>query len=271
MNILKSILGFLSQKEVYGLALIILIGLVAYIILCNFVEKVINKGKNGYEQKKRKTIVTLLSNLIKWIIYILAIFFVLDLYGVNTKGLIASFGVASALVGLALQDTARDIISGMDIIINNYFMVGDFVTYNNFTGEVIEFSLKTTKIKNATGEVLVIANRNIDQIINSSQKKANILISIPTAYEIKTAKVEKTIEKIVEEIKKIKGVSQESKYLGITELGASSVDYTISIICHRDIKLEIKRKALKIIKDTYEKDKLSIPYQQVEVHINERD
>lgn len=270
MEFAKNILGFLGKKEVYGLALIILIGIVIYQLGKKLIEKVINFGKNSYEKKKRKTIVTLLSNVVKGIIWALAFLLILDLYGIDTKGFIASLGVASALAGLALQDTLKDILSGIDIILNNYFVVGDIVTYNDFTGEVIEMSLKATKIKKVTGEVMVIANRNINQIINISQKKADLIIDIPTAYEMKTAKVEKTIAKILEEVKKIKGVSGESKYLGISKLDDNCVNYSLSIVCSQENQWQIKRDILRIIKNTYEQDKIKIPYPQIEVHNDER-
>ena len=269
MQVIKNLLTFLGQKEVYGLAIIIFSGLAVYNVGRKFIEKVINYGKNSYEKKKRITIVRLLSNIAKVVVYTIAFFFILDLYGVDTSALFASLGVASALIGLALQDTLKDFISGIDIILNNYFVVGDIVTYNNFTGEVIEMSLKATKIKKNTGEVMVIANRNINQIVNISQKKANIIIDIPTAYEEKTKKVEKTIAKIMEEAKKIKGVYNDSAYLGISNLGDSAVNYTISIICSQENQWQIRRDILKIIKDTYEQDKIKIPYQQIEVHNDE--
>jgi small conductance mechanosensitive channel len=270
MNIARNILSFLGKKEVYGLAIIIILGLASYKLGSKIIEKIINYGKSSYEKKKRTTIVRLLCNIAKYIIGVLVIFFILDLYGVNTKALFASFGVASAVVGLALQDTLKDFISGIDIILNNYFVVGDIVTYNDFTGEVIEMGLRTTKIKKATGEVLILANRNITEIINISQKRANLIISIPTAYEIKSAKAEKTIMKVIEEAKKIKGVFPESKYLGISELGDSAVVYAISIICQQENQWQIKRDVLRIIKDTYEKDTIKIPYPQIEVHNEER-
>lgn len=270
METAKNILEFLGKKEVYGLAIIILIGLVINALGKKLIDKIINYGKSSYEKKRRTTIVKLLTNIIKILSWALVFIAVLELYGVDTKGFIASLGVASALAGLALQDTLKDFISGIDIILNNYFVVGDIVTYNNFTGEVIEMSLKATKIKNVSGEVMVLANRNITQIINISQKKADLIIDIPTSYEVKTAKVEKTIEKILTEAKKINGVSKESKYIGISKLGDSAINYTLSIICQQENQWQIKRDILRIIKNAYEKDNIKIPYQQIEVHTNER-
>ncbi len=269
MSIIYNIFRFLGKKEVYGLAIIIFTGLAVYKLGNKLIEKIINHGKSAYERKKRKTIVKLLSNIAKVIVYAFVIFFILDLYGVDTRAIITSLGVASALIGLALQDTLKDIISGIDIILNNYFVVGDIVTYHDFTGEVTEMTLKATKIKKVTGEVLVVANRNINEIINISQKKADLLIDIPTAYEEKATKVEKAIEEIIVKAKEINGVYPESKYVGISNLGDSAVYYTISIICAQENQWQIKRDILKIIKETYDQKGIKIPYQQVEVYNHE--
>ena len=262
----KGVLTFLSKKEVYGLAIIILIGIVIYHFGKILIQKVINSGKDAYERKKRKTIVNLISNIFKYVVLILIGLAILSLYGVDTKALVASLGVVGAVLGLALQDTIKDFISGITIIMDNFFVVGDIVTFNDFTGEVIDMGLKTTKIKKVNGEVLVIANRNIDAIVNISQKPANVVIDIPTAYEEKTTKVEKTIGKILEEIKKIEGVKKEPQYLGISALDDSCVKYEISFLCPQEKQWQIKRDALKIIKTLYDKDKIKIPYTQIEVH-----
>ena len=270
MKLAESILSFLAKKEVYGVAVIILFSIIVFRLGTKVIEKIIISGKDVYERKKRKTIVNLISNIFKYAVFILAIFFILSLYGVDTKALLASFGVVGAVLGLALQDTIKDFISGITIIMDNYFVVGDIITFNDFTGEVIDMGLKTTKIKKNNGEVLVVANRNIDAVINLSQKPANIVIDIPTAYEEKTNRVEKTITKILNEIKTIEGVKKDTKYLGISSLDDSCVKYTISILCAQDTQWQIKREVLKIIKNQYEKDKIKIPYPQIEVHYEQK-
>ncbi len=270
MEMVKGVLTFLSQKQVYGLALILFIGIVSYYFGKIAIQKIINAGKSAYEKKKRNTIVKLISNILKYVIFIILLLAILNLYGVDTKALIASLGVVGAVLGLALQDTIKDFISGITIIMDNFFVVGDIVTFNGFTGEIIELGLKTTKIKKVNGEVLVISNRNIDQIINISQELANIYIDIPTAYEEKMSKVEKAIDKILKEIKTIPGVKKEPEYLGISELSDSAVKYTISFNCIQEKQWQIKRDALKIIKTIYDKENIKIPYTQIEVHNEQR-
>ena len=270
MEILTSILKLLSKKEVYGLAIIVLCGLTIYKIGKFLINKIITSGRTPYERKKRLTIVNLLSNIFKYAIYIFVILFILDLYGVDTKALITSLGILGAVLGLAFQDTIKDFISGITIILDNYFVVGDYVTYNNFTGQVIDMGLKSTKIKNFNGEVLTIANRKIDEIVNISQRLANVYIDIPVAYELKTEKVEAALQKVLTQAIALSGVKKESKYVGISSFADSAIIYTIILVCTQDNQWQLKRDVLKIIKNTFEKEKIKIPYQQIEVHQNER-
>lgn len=258
MKLIESLLSFIAKKEVYGLLIIIGVALIIYNILKTIIHNINERGKNDLEKKRRKTIVLLIQNIIKYIMMVIVIIFILELYGVNTKSLVAGLGIVGVVVGLALQDMLKDILMGITILGENYFVVGDYVTINSFTGKVIEFGLRTTKIKNISGEVLIISNRNVLSLVNLSMKDTNLDIDIPTAYSEKTEKVEKTIAKIIEQIINNTDADEESKYLGITDYKDNYLTYGIRIHCPKDKQWEIKRETLKVIKNQYEKDDIKI-------------
>ena len=266
MNFIENILDFVLTKKVIGTVLTIIAAIILVKVFKNVVSKILIKGKTDYEAKRRKTIIELIGSIFKYIIYIIAGLIILDFYGVNTKSLIARIGVAGAVLGLALQDTLKDFISGISLILENYLAVGDTVTYNDFTGEVIELGLRVTKIKKASGEVMVIANRNIDTIVNLSQKKANLYLEIDTAYEEKESKVEKVLMGVIDKAIVEKLILPDSEYLGINDLGASSIKYLVKINCDQNKKHQIKRDILEKVKIAYEKNNIKIPYNQIEVH-----
>ncbi len=266
MNVINLVTSFFLQKRIIGPIIVLSFGFIIIRILMQITKRIIIRGKTQYEIKRRNTIVKLIQNFIKYIIYFLIIIIILNIYEVDTKSLLASLGIAGAVLGLALQSTIEDLISGIFIILDNYFVIGDIVTYNDFTGEIIEMGLKNTKIKKVSGEVYVIANRNISSIINLSQQKANLIIKVSTAYEESTEKVEKILKKIVENALNIPEVYKESKYLGIDEMTDHAINYAISISCKQDMQWQIKREMLKQIKLAYEKENIKIPYPQIEVH-----
>lgn len=260
------ILDFLSNKQVYGTLIIIGVTFILYNIINNILDRVVIKGKDELEKKRKNTIVHLLKNIIKYILFIFVAILLLNLYGVNTTSLIAGLGLAGVVIGFALQEALKDFINGISIIFDNYFVVGDIIQFENFTGTVIEFGLKSTKIKKISGEVLIIANRYIDKVINISKEKATIVLNIPVAYEEKYEKTEKilieTLNRAKETYKEITNV----EFLGIENFSESSIEYSIRITCLRETHWNIRRLILKEIKMSFDKNKIKIPYKQVEVH-----
>jgi len=264
---MEKLIKFITRKEVVGPVVILILGFITYYIVSALINKLVKKGKSSFEIKKRNTVIELLKNLFKYVLIAVCLIIVLDIYGVNVSSIVASLGIVSAVGALSLQDTLKDIINGSNIILDNYFVVGDTVTYNNFTGKVIQLGLRTTKIQNVDGKVLTISNRNISEVINLSQKTSSVLIEIPTAYEEKTEKVEKVIEQIVEEIKTWDTVNiDDTAYIGITSLADSCVMYGIRIYSSPGKIWEYKRQALRLAKIKYEQNKIKIPYNQLEVH-----
>lgn len=268
IDFLKILLNVITKKEVYGVVITFAIAYFVYRTATIILEEVINYGKNNYEKKKRKTITKLFQNVTKYLILLIAILTILSIYGINVAGMIAGLGITATIIGLALQDTFKDIINGINIIAENYFIVGDYIEYNGFTGEVIEFGLKSTKIKNANGEVKIVANRNIMEIKNLSQESQAILINIPLPYEEDVAKMEEIITKnILPKVKLIENVNPESvEYLGINELSDSCIKYLIKYECERETQWQAKRDANRIIITELSKKHVNIPYPQLEVH-----
>ena len=75
---------------------------------------------------------------------------ILEANGIDTKSLLASFGVAGLVAGLALQDLLKDFIVGMSLIFEGEFAIGDWVSINGFKGEVLPSNLRITKLRSAT-------------------------------------------------------------------------------------------------------------------------
>ena len=267
-KIFESFLDFVTKKEIYGTIITLALNYFLYHTICIILESRIEKSKNDFEKKKRKTIVSLIENIFKYLIIIIVAVALLSLYGVNITSMVAGLGITATLLGLALQDTLKDIINGISIMMENYFIVGDIVRYNNFTGEVIEFGLKSTKIKNHAGETLMISNRNIYEIVNISQNNQNVQIEFSIAYEEDVDRVESVITKsILPKINKIPSVKDDSSlFLGVNALDESCVKYLIQYHCNRDSQWRTKREALRIIKKELDKNKIKIPYPQLEVH-----
>ena len=124
--------------------------------------------------------------------------------------------------------------------------------------------LKSTKIKSlATGNVVSVANRNIEQIEVVSN---NIYFNIPLSYELKQSKVDKVLMEIVDSIKRIDNI-KECNYLGPNNLNDSSIDYLIGIeLDNNEKKRQSRRDIIKKVLLVLEKNNVEIPYNQLDIH-----
>ncbi len=259
---------FLLKEKVYLPIVYIILGVIIYFILKGIINKVSRniKTSNGFT-KRKNTIVSLVNNIIKYLIAIFMILSILKLYGVDTTSMLASLGIAAVIIGLAFQDIAKDLISGIAIIFDNQYAVGDYVKINGFQGEVIGLGLKTTKIKAYTGEVLILSNSSITEVINYNLSPANLVIDINVSYDTNINKLEKILESLNDKIKENKEVIGDIKLLGIDELSNSSVVYKISIECTPMTQYALKRKVLKLIKEKLDENNIEIPYNKLDVKV----
>lgn len=265
---MENIMEFILKKEVVGTIITVAVAYLIYNIFRFVMNKLLSKNKSEFEKKRKKTVTELLKNVVKWILVAITLIIILDLFGLDASSLVASLGIASAVSALALQDTLKDIISGASIIMDNYFVVGDYVKYDGFNGQIIEFGLRSTKIMSFDGEVLIVANRNISQITNLSQKTASTMIKIPTSYDAPIEKVEKALKEIVEEISTWDTMKKDTTYIGIDDFKDSCIEYAIRIYCSPGKIWSYRRDILRLIKQKYDKNKIKIPYNQLEVEVH---
>lgn len=237
-------------------------------ILQSIIKIIINKiSKNKYVDKKKKTIISLIKNILKWLVYIFVILSILSVYGVDTTGIIASLGVAGLVIGLALQDIIADFVAGIFILFDDQYIIGDVVEINGFKGEVIGFGLMSTKIKNATGDVLIISNSSFKEVKNFSRNNSNLIINLDVAYDTDIDKLEKVLEALREDVLKMENVKGDYKLLGINEFSSSSIKYLVSIECKANCQYQIKRDYFKLVKNAFNKNKIEIPYNKLDVNV----
>ena len=238
------------------------------IILLRIIKFVIDKvSKNKYVDKKKKTIISLIKNILKYLVYIFVILSILSVYGVDTSGIIASLGVAGLVIGLALQDIIADFVAGIFILFDDQYIIGDVVEINGFKGEVIGFGLMSTKIKNANGDVLILSNSSFKEVINYSRTNNNLVITLDVAYDTDIDKLEKILKSLEDDVKKMENVVGEYKLLGINEFSSSSIKYLVCIECKANCQYQIKRDYFKLVKSVFDKNKIEIPYNKLDINV----
>jgi small conductance mechanosensitive channel len=260
------IFGFHIPKNIFVSIVIVLVSILLYVIAALIIGKITRREKKK-GNKRRTTLLILVRKIIKYVILVLAIVTILNTFKVNTTALVTSIGAVSLVIGLAFQDLLKDMLVGMAIIFEEQFNIGDIIKVGDFKGEVVSFSLKSTRIKSLTGEVKIIANREITSVINYSNNKNTIITKINVAYEEDNRKVEDILKKVCQKMTdESEGKLEYSLIDGIEALDDSSVVYSIKVLANAEDALTIKRDVLKHVKEEFDKQKIKIPYMQVEVH-----
>lgn len=265
---MNTIIDFILSRKVIVPLLIILTSIVTYLFLSKLIKKLLSIKLKGVRinDRRQKTTMSLIDNVLKYFIAIVALLMILDVYGIDTKSLVASLGVVSLVAGLALQDFLKDIIAGISFIFEDQYAVGDVVTVGTFKGTVTYLGIKSTRITAYTGEVLIIPNRNIDKVINHSLEDSVSLLDIPIAYDSDIDKAKEILGKVCSELTKELDLTSAAKVCGVQELGDSGVAIRISFSTRYNNKFSYEQVFKEKVKKAFDENDIEIPFMQVVIH-----
>lgn len=142
--------------------------------------KSINKRK---ETKEQETVRTLINNIIRFFFIFWIIIMILKELGLDLVPILAGAGVLAFAVGFGAQELIKDVISGMFLIAEKTFKIGDYVEIGSHTGTVIDVGIRRVKLQNWKGEVITINNGDIKSVKNSSLNPSYAVIEFSANYD----------------------------------------------------------------------------------------
>ncbi len=143
--------------------------------------------------QRAKTIASVLSNLITWTLVLFAVGSVLGELGIAVGALVASAGIIGAALGFGAQSLVRDLISGLFIIFEDQFGVGDTVDLGEVKGAIESVGLRVTQVRDVQGVLWYVRNGEIIRVGNHSQGWSRIVLDIAIAYGADIEKARKLI------------------------------------------------------------------------------
>lgn len=243
-----------------SVAIILFVG-VLYYVLSVVVRLLIRRSSRG------DTLVVLITSIIKFACMVIALILVLAAWNVPTPTILAGAGIAGLAVSFGAQGLLEDVFAGLSILFERQFSVGDFVEVTGFRGEVLEIGPRNTRIKNIYGNMLIIANSDIREIVNLSEELSYAVSEISVEYSADIEKVEEIIKKNLPTIKdKIPAIIDGPKYDGVDQLGESAVIVRIIAHCEEKNRLDVRRALNKELKMLLDKNGFNIPFPQLVIH-----
>ena len=221
--------------------------------------------KSNVEDTVRIFVTNLLNTLLMILVFIAAI----NQLGIETTSIIAVLGAAGLAIGLALQGSLSNFAAGILIVIYRPYKVVDYIEAGNYAGTVKDIQIFSTVLKTPDNKIVVVPNGSImnGSIVNySDQDTRRIDLIVSCGYEDDIDKVRSVLEDI---LKKQKRVLKDPKpQIAVTELADSSVNFIFRPWVKRTDYLPVYYSLLEEVKKRFDKEGISIPYPQSDVHIH---
>ncbi len=219
-----------------------------------------------------ETLVTFIESLIYILLMIVVVLAALNTLGVETTSFVAILGAAGLAIGLALQGTLGNVGSGVMLISFRPFKVGDFVSVAGETGSVAAISIFATTLHTPDNKVVTIPNSAITSgnITNFSAKEVrrlNLTFGIGYGDDLKKAK--QILLDIIAQDERV--LDDPAPFVGVSELADSSVNFVfrpwVKSEDYWDVYFDMNEK----VKLTFDEKGISIPFPQMDVHLNKID
>lgn len=199
-------------------------------------------------QGRLKTIETLLQNIFHYVILFFYVYAILSVLGIPVGTLIAGAGIVSVALGLGAKGLVSDIITGLFILIEQQYAVGDTVKIGDITGKVKAVGLRTTQIQASDGTLSFIPNRNISIVSNMSRNNMLALINVYINPQQDIAKMERIISTINDNLDLAKYpdiiVGQKPVLNGTVDMGNGAIAIQVQIKTRNGAQGKIQRQFL---------------------------
>lgn len=214
-----------------------------------------------------ETVVRLVSNLVKYVSVIVAMYFCFAMFGVDTATLLASAGILSLVIGLGAQDLVKDIVAGLFIIFEGEFRVGDIVTIGDWRGTVMEIGVRTTKIEEPGRNIKIINNSSISNVVNMTRKESFAACDVGIEYGESLERVEAILAEELPHIReRVPKITDGPFYKGVSALADSGVVIKIVAQCAEGDRMQIARDLNREMKLIFDRHKINVPFPQVVVN-----
>ena len=172
-----------------------------------------------------RTLLSLCKNILRYAVILAAICVALTIFNVDIVTILAGLGIIALIIGFGAESLIADIVTGMFILIDNQYNIGDIIEVNGFRGTVTEISVRTTILTDVGGNVKIINNSDMKNVLNRSDNSSLAVSDFPIPYETNLDELERQIPGLLRWIYTnnqplMLGVPE---YLGVDKLDDSAV------------------------------------------------
>jgi len=259
---IKDIVAMYGLNVVAAIAIFIVGKFVARIIR-NLIRKIMRK------RELDEALAGFVSSIVYAAIMAFIVIAALSKLGIQTASFVAILGAAGLAIGLALQGSLSNFASGVLIIIFKPFRGGDYVSAGGCEGSIKDVGIFTTSILTVDNKLVIVPNSKImgDTITNySAQETRRVDLVAGVSYNDDIDHVKELLLKILAEDARV--LSDPAPFAGLLEMADSSVNFTVRAWVKSDDYWNVFFDTNEKIKKTFDAENISIPYPQLDVHMD---
>ncbi|OCB48922.1 mechanosensitive ion channel protein MscS [Mycobacterium vulneris] len=221
-------------------------------------------------QQRAQTIGSVLKSTVSIVLLVWVVLAILSVLGVNIAPFIASAGVVGLAIGFGAQNLVRDFVSGVFMLLEDQYGVGDNVDLGDVSGEVQSVGLRITTVRDIDGTLWYVRNGEIARVGNMSQDYAVARIEVPVSL---TADVDRAEQVAVEAAHEVVAdpsmagkVIGEPEMLGVQSLSADQLTLRMTLKTRPNAQWSVQRKLRREILRAYDENGIDLPYPQGRIH-----
>jgi small conductance mechanosensitive channel len=215
---------------------------------------------------RAQTIGFVLRSSASVIIYSLAVLTALSEVGINLAPLIAGAGIAGVALGFGAQSLVKDFLSGIFMLLEDQYGVGDVIDVGEATGTVEVVNLRTTKLRAVDGTVWHVPNGEIRRVGNMSQQWARALLDVQVAYDTDLGLAQDVVKSVADELWHEDAwrtdILEEPEIWGIESLGANGIAIRLVVKTQPGRQWAVSRELNRRIKERFDSEGIEIPFPQ---------
>lgn len=220
---------------------------------------------------RAQTLGLVLRSIASAVIWTIAITMVLGELGVNLGPLIAGAGIAGVALGFGAQSLVKDFLSGIFMLVEDQYGVGDIVDLGEASGTVEAVTLRTTRLRDVNGTVWHIPNGIIQRVGNMSQQWARALLDVDVAYGTDIDEAQAVIKQVADDLWRDpvwRGkVLEEPEVWGIENLGPDAISIRLVVKTSPAAQFPVMRELRRRLADTFTAEGIEIPFPQRSVWV----
>ncbi len=249
--------------QIIGAIIILFVGW----MLSRFASKMIRRAL--HQKKIDITVERFFVQMVRWMVFALALLLALSCLGVQVAPLIAGLSVAGVGIGLALQGPLSNYASGVTLIFTKPFKVGEIIEVAGVQGEVKDISLPRTELLGLDGSIIIIPNKHIiGEIIKNYSEYRKLEIEIGISYNSSVDLALRIIENILKNNKLIP--SNQPIKVGIQGFGDSAINLRAFVWVSQSNYSDVKFAVNKAILDEFQRQGVVIPFPQMDIYLHQK-